>query len=197
MIIITGFKPYLTNKTNSSEVIVSNLDDIHAGSLNMKRRILPVTFRACREFAEQELKHCKALIMLGLKPSSDCIELERIAVNLEDSEHADESGDCATGRIIQIEGPAGYFSTLPMTSIFSQLYQKEIPVKFSNHAGTYVCNSLFYPAMHHLQGSCVPAGFIHLPPTSSDWTIQKLGKAVETIIEVVMAEGIETGVHHV
>lgn len=41
-----------------------------------------------------------------------------------------------------------------------------LPVTFSDHAGGFICNHLFYRARHWIdsQGLDVPMGFVHLPP---------------------------------
>jgi len=38
-----------------------------------------------------------------------------------------------------------------------------VPAAVSMSAGTFVCNHLFYALQHHLVGSTVRSGFIHVP----------------------------------
>ena len=38
-----------------------------------------------------------------------------------------------------------------------------VPAAVSLSAGTFVCNHLFYSLQHHLQGSAVRSGFMHVP----------------------------------
>jgi len=38
-----------------------------------------------------------------------------------------------------------------------------VPAAVSMSAGTFVCNHLFYSLQHHLYGSTVRSGFMHVP----------------------------------
>jgi pyroglutamyl-peptidase len=64
------------------------------------------------------------------------------------------------------EGPAAYFSTLPVKSALRALQIAGIRAEVSQTAGTYVCNHVFYALMHELAGAVAPrarGGFIHVP----------------------------------
>jgi pyroglutamyl-peptidase len=45
-----------------------------------------------------------------------------------------------------------------------------IPVRISNHAGTFVCNHVFYLARHKVEQLGIPAkcGLIHIPQISGE-----------------------------
>jgi pyroglutamyl-peptidase len=66
---------------------------------------------------------------------------------------------------IDPEGPAAYFSTLPLRAMLAALRAADIPAALSLSAGAYLCNQVFYTLMHTLaaRGQSIPAGFIHLP----------------------------------
>jgi pyroglutamyl-peptidase len=67
------------------------------------------------------------------------------------------------------DGPAAYFSTLPVDSLIECLTTEGIPANISYSAGTYVCNSLFYGLMHYIEKASrdVRGGFIHIPRGSA------------------------------
>jgi pyroglutamyl-peptidase len=66
---------------------------------------------------------------------------------------------------VAVEGPAAYFSRLPLAAMLESLQSNGIPAELSLTAGAYLCNQIFYTLMHHLATHQreIPAGFIHLP----------------------------------
>jgi pyroglutamyl-peptidase len=67
------------------------------------------------------------------------------------------------------EGPAAYFSTLPIKALAHDLRGSGIAAAVSNTAGTFVCNHVFYALMHRLATTPALAqargGFVHVPYT--------------------------------
>jgi pyroglutamyl-peptidase len=61
------------------------------------------------------------------------------------------------------EGPAAYFSTLPIKAMVEALQVKNIPAQVSNTAGSFVCNHIFYGLQHRLVGTNITHGFVHIP----------------------------------
>lgn len=55
-------------------------------------------------------------------------------------------------RPIDPEGPAAYWTRLPLRSILHDFAKHEIPAALSSDAGTFVCNSLFYHLLNWSAG---------------------------------------------
>jgi pyroglutamyl-peptidase len=93
------------------------------------------------------------------------ISLERIALNLDDESSPDNAGLVRSGRPIVRSGPVAYRSTLPLESMRRALDRRGFGAAISNHAGTYVCNHVFYVARHEIErmGSHASCGLIHVP----------------------------------
>ena len=72
-------------------------------------------------------------------------------------------------------------STLPLAAMHQALSERGIPVAWSNHAGTYVCNHVFYTARRAMEQAGVdrPCGFVHLPPMGEG------GLPLATLIDAV------------
>ena len=105
------------------------------------------------------------IIATGLKRSSRGILLERCATNLMDAAKPDADNVIPSRRPISPEGPAAYWTRLPLRSILKDFAKHEIPATLSSDAGTFVCNSLFY---HLLDWSArqdrrILSGFVSLP----------------------------------
>ena len=181
-ILVTGFEPFGGHATNPSMMAVQSLQP----RSNLITRVLPVVYdesgRIMRELIDTERPD--AVMCLGLCARSPSILLERIAVNVND--HA--SGDRTKDPLIDRDGPVGYFSTLPLTAMYYSLHERSVPVAWSNHAGTYVCNHVFYSARHAIEqrGQRTMCGFVHVPQLSeSGLTLPRLVEAVEALIDVI------------
>jgi pyroglutamyl-peptidase len=88
---------------------------------------------------------------------------ERVAINLADARIADNAGSQPFEQRIIVDGPDGYFSTLPLTEIVTAMKAAGLPASVSLSAGTFVCNHIFYCLQDYLKASPVKSGFMHVP----------------------------------
>ena len=128
-----------------------------------------------------------AVVSLGVDSKAEGICLERIALNLDDKEFADNAGEVRLARPIVPGGPMVYLSTLPLDAMLKALRQADFPATISNHAGTYVCNHVFYTARHLLEQSRrqIPCGFIHVPvvDAAKSLSVARLADGIELALE--------------
>ncbi len=109
------------------------------------------------EKSQQELKaaiaELKPVLVLALGQAGGRTELcfEKVAINFIDARIADNAGQQPVGSPVVAEGPAAYFTTLPIKAMVNRLKQQGIPAAVSYTAGTYVCNTVFYALMHQLR----------------------------------------------
>ncbi len=63
------------------------------------------------------------------------------------------------------DGPAAYYSTLPIRAMVKAMRESGIPSDISDATGTFCCNHLMSGILHHihLNGLPIRAGWIHLP----------------------------------
>jgi pyroglutamyl-peptidase len=140
-----------------------------------------------------------AVICFGVYLGADDIRLERIAVNLDDATIPDEGGLSRNGSRIVADGPVGYWSTLPVEEMHSALQAAGIPAVLSGHAGTYLCNHIFYYGRHWLEtrGLAVPLGFVHVPPFPEqlpEGQSRQKGMALEVLLKVAeVCVGVAAG----
>jgi pyroglutamyl-peptidase len=115
--------------------------------------------------------------------------LERVALNLNDSDVSDNAGEIIQGQLIEVEGPAAYWSSLPLTGMIEALERLGVPAVISNHAGTFLCNHVFYVARHEVEQVGIPCrcGFIHVPGVSTGIA----GDIDSGLPLALMLEGIE------
>jgi pyroglutamyl-peptidase len=165
--LLTGFEPFGDVKINSSQLVVERLADRHRALMT---KVLPTEYIAAGRCIIDLIERLRPnrIICLGVAEGRDAINLERIALNLDDANVPDNARLQRTGVPIVAGAPLAYASTLPLAKICEGLTSKGIPAAISNHAGTYVCNHVFYLARHlvEIAGLEAQCGFIHLPAIS-------------------------------
>ncbi len=167
-ILLTGFEPFGRLRTNPSEQIVRKIAARPRSAKNeLVAEILPTEFGAAEKKIRRLIRVHRpaAVVCLGVAATRETICLERIALNIDDELSADNAGVVRQGRAIAARGPLAYTSTLPLGRMLRLLQRNGIPAKISNHAGTYVCNHVFYAARHEMErlGERAPCGLIHVP----------------------------------
>jgi pyroglutamyl-peptidase len=190
-ILLTGFEPFGDVKVNPSQCVVEHF--AAQGRDDLITLVIPTVYAESGVLIRDAIKQHNpdAVLSLGVAASRDSINLERIAVNVDDASIPDNVGYLASGEPIDAEGPVAYRSTLPLAAMKEALEVRGIDVTISNHAGAYMCNHVFYSARHALEmaGSSIPCGFIHIPDLAQpDGATNKHGKAgmpLETLIEAV------------
>jgi pyroglutamyl-peptidase len=167
VILLTGFEPFGPHKVNPSGEVARALDGHTAGGTRVRSLILPVHQTGAAATLEPVLVETEplAVVQLGLAAGRMRIGLERVALNVLDYPMPDAEGAQPHGRPCVPDGPAAYWSRLPLDAILGTLTAEGIPAYVSNTAGTYLCNQVMYGTLHWLaeRGARTPAGFIHLP----------------------------------
>ena len=181
--VLVGFGPYGNTTINPSLAVVKKLQTmsiVNKGntSYEIVSRQVSSEFNKCIQETCAYIDEFQpdAVIMLGEYPGRSMITVERVAINYNDSTRygvKDEAGYAPQGTEVVDNGPAAYFSTLPLRRIVTELRASGIPADISDSAGTLMCNHLMYGALHHVnnatkaedvkKGVVIPVGWIHLP----------------------------------
>ena len=113
----------------------------------------------------------KAIAEQGLGVSSAPDDpLEQVAVTVHDVSIPVSFAKAADNVIprrepIDPNGPAAYWTRLPLRSILNDFTDDSIPATLSSDAGTFVCNSLFYNLLNWTATQeRVLGGFVSFPP---------------------------------
>ncbi|MFL9922658.1 pyroglutamyl-peptidase I [Herbaspirillum lusitanum] len=198
--LLTGFEPFGNERINPSWEAVQRLQDWRCGHTQVQTLKLSCVFgMAVDEIVRAVSQHRPALIIcVGQAGGSSGIQLERVAINIDDADIPDNAGHQPRDSIIRSDGPAAYFSTLPLRRIEQALREEDIPAAISNSAGTFVCNHLFYGLMHHLdlhgEPDRVRAGFIHLPYLPQQVAHAGTGNAPPSIALETMIRGLRAAI---
>ncbi len=192
-ILLTGFEPFHGQTLNSSQQIVLGLADRFRDVGQFL--ILPVSYERSFEVlkAHIEAQTDGFILMLGQAAGRGNVSLERIAINLMDSEKSDEDQVFKIEQKIHCQGPDGYMSDLPLSSWLQILKSENLPVEISNTAGTFVCNALYYRVLAFLrerQSRC-QALFIHVPSLTEapSLSLEMMQKTIERLIQEILGQG--------
>ena len=169
-VLVTGFEPFGGETTNPSADAAALLPSLVDGA-SIITATLPVAYGQALSVLEDLLaKHQPDLVLcLGQAGGRAAMTPERVAINVDDAPIADNAGKQPIDVPVVEQGPAAYFSTLPIKAIVAAIRAEQIPAAVSNTAGTFLCNHVFYGLMH-LVATRYPdsrAGFIHIPYASA------------------------------
>jgi pyroglutamyl-peptidase len=164
-ILLTGFEPFAGDVINPSWEVARALQGQVIGGATVQARCVPTTFAGAPAALEKALAVARPdlVIALGLASGRAEISIERVAVNLIDARIPDNAGERLQDVPVRADGPAAYFSTLPIKAMRQALRAAGHPAGLSLSAGAFVCNQVFYELQHRLAGRGVRSGFIHVP----------------------------------
>ncbi len=189
-ILVTGFEPFGSHRFNPSEHIARELP--RRCLPPVVAEILPTSYARAGTLVEQLLTRGQpsAVILLGLAANASGLRLERHCHNWDASDSPDNDGVRRSGAAIAELGQARYGSTLPLDRFAAALQRLGCPYEFSDSAGRFVCNHVFYRARRWLernQRSTTPCGFLHVPATPQGQLQPWLG-AVAACVELLASE---------
>ena len=184
-ILVTAFTPFGGDALNASQEILNALPDT-LGGVRLEKRLLPVSFHSAPRLAQEAAERLRpeAIVCLGQAGGRDAVTPERVAVNLMDATSPDNDGFQPVDEPIFPDGPAAYFSTLPVKAMVEAMQRLAVPARLSDTAGTYVCNCLMYAMLHRMRET--PCGFIHVPYL----TEQGKGETVPSLPKETVLRGI-------
>lgn len=165
-VLITGFEPFGGESVNPSREVVSGLDNVIIGGCRVVARQLPCVFGESLAVLNGAIDALSPSLVLavGQAGGRTDITVERVAINVDDARIADNQGQQPVDVPVVADGPAAWFSTLPIKAMVVAMRNAGIPASVSQTAGTFVCNHVMYGLLHKLRDApAVKGGFIHIP----------------------------------
>ncbi|EMO7788140.1 MULTISPECIES: pyroglutamyl-peptidase I [Citrobacter] len=165
-VLITGFEPFGGESVNPSWEVVSGLDNVIIGGCRVVARQLPCVFGESLAVLNGAIDALSPSLVLavGQAGGRTDITVERVAINVDDARIADNQGQQPVDVPVVADGPAAWFSTLPIKAMVVAMRNAGIPASVSQTAGTFVCNHVMYGLLHKLRDApAVKGGFIHIP----------------------------------
>lgn len=163
-LLITGFDPFGGETVNPAWEAVKNLPE-QVGTCILCKLQIPTVFGVAAEniLALADEFHPDVILCIGQAGGRSAVTPERIAVNIRDGKIPDNAGFQPGGEPVAPDGPAAYFTTLPVADMVAAITAAGIPSMASNSAGAFVCNDTLYALLHHFHGTSTQVGFIHVP----------------------------------
>jgi len=202
--LVVGFSYYGGYWSNPSGEVARALDGYVVGGLRVRSLVLPVSFKVVREALREALHATRpALVVgLGLNPSTRTVDIELAAVNRAFFTQPDVDGYVADYEEVESGGPFTVYTTLPVREIIGECRARRgLPVKPSLSTGLYLCNVAAYLIMRYGLEMRVPAGFLHVPPSTTNYLrretshglpLQDIVESTLCVIEVAIKRGLET-----
>lgn len=164
-VLLTGFEPFGGESVNPSWELARALNGEAIGGMRVVAMALPCVFGEALARLDEALHRVKPAVVLAIgQAGGRCdLSLERVAINVDDARIPDNAGAQPVDEPVVPDGPAAYFSTLPIKAIVAGLREAGFPASVSQTAGTFVCNHLFYGLQHRLKDSGARSGFMHIP----------------------------------
>jgi len=164
-IIVTGFNAFDRHEVNPTEVLCQAIAGSWQGDIQAQ------VLETCCTDSWQKLEPLLSgekiiLLMLGLADSRNGFSLERVALNLRDYRVPDNNKHEFDGaRISENEMQNAFFCELPLRKYADYLTDHGFPCHVSNHAGTFVCNDIYFKALEHKKNhdNILAALFVHVP----------------------------------
>lgn len=188
-LLLMGFEPFDQDLVNPSWEAVRRLDGVQlAVDVRVVARQLPCAFATVGECLTQLIDALQPAMVIatGLGPGRSVISFERVAINVNDARIPDNLGEQPIDTPVVADGPAAYFTTLPIKAMVKAVREAGIGASVSQTAGTFVCNQVFYLLQHALAATAVRSGFIHVPYLPEQVVVSgQPSMAVATVVEAL------------
>ncbi|MCR4317653.1 MAG: pyroglutamyl-peptidase I [Planctomycetes bacterium] len=169
-LLLSGFEPFGGSPVNSSWEAIENLPDEAPEGLEIESVQLPVEYDRSYELLKARIEEFDpdAIVCFGLAAGRE-FRIERRAENIDRTLSPDNAGVRRLNNPIDPEGERFLPSCLPLEDFRLALKAAELPVIFSDSAGNYVCNNIFYHLMNDDSARAKLRGFVHVPSPDPDF----------------------------
>ena len=162
------------------------MKDEIAGAEIIKMQIPTVVGKSIEKIYEK-MKEIKPDLVLSIGQAGGRFGVtpERVAINVTDARIPDNEGNQPIDEPIFEDGPAAYFSSLPVKAMVQAIKDAGYPSVLSNSAGTYICNHVMYGILYYIDKEFpgVRGGFIHVPYAASQ-VVDKPGTPSMAIADI-------------
>lgn len=179
--LITGFDAFgpagavEANPTQSFvEALPRSLVLPAVGRVPLSGRVLPTASRSGWQTLKRSIDEAVAasegslvLVMTGLAAGRSHISLERFAMNMRDYPIKDNEGNLFKDSFVDELQPDTMIrrTRVPLDAVESAVLEAGFPCQISNHAGTFLCNELYFKALDYCSrlGKVRAVLFVHVP----------------------------------
>ena len=189
-ILVTAFEPFGSRDYNPSAEVLARLK----GRAGLHRLLLPVSYDRAASGLHKAIRELSPdfVVLTGLASGRDAVCLEACALNVKAAAIPDNDGVKADGERLVEGGGNALFTELDLRTLRDGIREKDIPVRISYHAGTFVCNSTYYALLR----SGVKGLFVHIPddersvpdaPGAPCLPVGESTRAIECLLDILTA----------
>jgi len=199
-VLVTGFEPFGGEAVNPSWEVVKQLEGLIVENHRVVTRQLPCVFGESLTVLNAAVDELAPAIILAVGQAGGRVDItvERVAINVDDARIPDNRGQQPVDVPVVLDGPAAWFSSLPIKAMVAALKEAGVPASVSQTAGTFVCNHVMYGLLHKISGQAsVKGGFIHIPylpeqaaahPGAASMAAQTVRRGLEIAIAVAIRQ---------
>ncbi|MCJ7597106.1 MAG: pyroglutamyl-peptidase I [Methyloceanibacter sp.] len=173
-ILLTGFGPFPGVPDNPSARLVETLAGVGSFAprdCELRTEILPTEWGAVAMLVPRLLKSVQpdVTIHFGVSRQARSLRIERSAHN-HILPRIDAAGVLPARRTIHVDGPARLDSNVHVPRLAATLRENGVPANSSAHAGSYLCNFLYYHSLAWAMSRDAAAKmlFVHIPVARSE-----------------------------
>ncbi|MBU0997729.1 MAG: hypothetical protein KKE16_06785 [Firmicutes bacterium] len=145
-ILLTGFEPFGGRTTNASLELLHNFV---SKEYEIEKEVLPVVYnRSVYLRIFEKHQEVDLIVIMGEAGNRTKVSLEKVALNIMSAKIPDNSGLMMSGESILENEELAYASKFDLEGIVSNLRSPKLEVTY--HAGTYVCNLVYYLGLNHV-----------------------------------------------
>ena len=204
-LLLTAFDPFGGACVNPALEAIRLVAD-HIGHTEVIKLEVPTVFGQSVEVVSRAIDACRpdAVLCIGQAGGRNALTPERVAINISDASIPDNAGAQPVDIPVFEDGPAAYFSTLPVKAMVKSIRDAGLPASLSNTAGTFVCNHLMYGVLHILaaQHPGVRGGFMHVPfvpeqtlqNSAPSMNVRDIARGIEAAICAIEAHTLDIAV---
>lgn len=179
--LVTGFDAFSGQEKNPSAIVAQSMpehlrqDDMH---LHVRGQVLPTASRGgwlkLKAVIDETVERAVAvsgddasvvILMTGVAASREKLNLERFALNVRDYGIPDNEGVLAVDSFVDPGEQDLLRTMLPLPVVQERLQAAGFPNQISNHAGTYICNEMYFRALSYCRRihQVKAVLFVHVP----------------------------------
>ena len=202
-VLLTGFEAFGNTPINPAELVARTMDGMEVGNGAIVGRVVPCVFFKTIDVVKEAIDEVQpqVVVMLGEYGGRSMVTVERLAQNLNDCARyhlADNDACVLQDRLTVPDGPAAYYSSLPVRAMVKAMREEGVPSDISDTPGTFLCNHLMYGILHYIAttGLRIRAGWVHLPHLPSIAALEQNLGAPSMSVETSVA-GVRAGIRAV
>ena len=188
-VVMTGFEPFADFPINPSYKAVLAMDRLGFARARVFIAVdeMPVVYDTARPRLLRLLEFYKPQVVIptGLAASSAFLRIEQTATNsacaAKDNRGKVWKGPLAKGL------PAALDTPVDVRMLVKLLRDKGFDARMSKDAGGYLCNFVYFHALHHCRQAGCTALFVHVPLEKDAWGTDKTVEGLTVILKELLA----------